>query len=159
MVPRFTSARSAISLIVIFSKSFSPIKWINAFMTMRILVFGAGVQGSYLAHALVRGGNDVTVLARGKRAEQLKKDGLVIRHYFQLKNTVDEVKVIHELQSDNLYDLVFVVMKYNNFPSVLPILAENQSQNIVLVGNNADAHGMQPIMGCHLMCVSYCKSL
>jgi 2-dehydropantoate 2-reductase len=115
-------------------------------MTMRILVFGAGVLGSYLAHVLVRGGNDVTVLARGKRAEQLKKDGLVIRHYFQRKNTVDEVKVIHELQSDDFYDLVFVVMKYNDFPSVLPILAENQSQNIVLVGNNADAHGMQSVL-------------
>lgn len=113
---------------------------------MRILVFGVGVQGSYLAHALVRGGNDVTVLARGKRAEQLKRDGLVIRHYFQHKNTVDEVKVIHELQSDDLYDLVFVVMKYNDFPSVLPILADNQTQNIVLVGNNADARGMQNVL-------------
>ncbi|WP_364145253.1 ketopantoate reductase family protein [Paenibacillus sp. LPE1-1-1.1] len=110
---------------------------------MKILVYGAEVLGSYLAHALVRGGNDVTVLARGKRAEQLKKDGIVIRHYFQLKNTIDEVKVIHGLQPDDLYDLVFVVMKYNDFPSVLPILAENQSQNIILVGNNADAHGMQ----------------
>jgi 2-dehydropantoate 2-reductase len=115
-------------------------------MTMRILVLGAGVLGSYLAHALVRGGNDVTVLARGKRAEQLKKNGLVIRHYFQRKNTVDEVKVIHALQSDDLYDLVFVVMKYNDFPSVLPILAVNQSRNIVLVGNNADAHGMQNVL-------------
>jgi len=113
---------------------------------MRILVFGAGVQGSYLAHTLVRGSNDVTVLARGKRAEQLKKHGLVIRHYFQHKNTIDEVKVIHELQPDDLYDFIFVVMKYNDFPSVLPILAENQSQNIVLVGNNADAHGMQNIL-------------
>ena len=113
---------------------------------MRILVFGAGVQGSYLAHTLVRGSNDVTVLARGKRAEQLKKHGLVILHYFQHKNTIDEVKVIHELQPDDLYDLIFVVMKYNDFPSVLPILAENQSKNIVLVGNNADAHGMQNIL-------------
>ncbi|OMF24115.1 2-dehydropantoate 2-reductase [Paenibacillus sp. FSL H8-0548] len=113
---------------------------------MRVLVFGAGVLGSYLAHALVRGGNDVTVLARGKRAEQLKKDGLVIRHYFQLKNTVDEVKVIQELQSDDFYDLVFVVMKYNDFPAVLPILAENKSHNIVLVGNNADARGMQNVL-------------
>ncbi|GMA63052.1 ketopantoate reductase family protein [Alicyclobacillus fastidiosus] len=34
-------------------------------------------------------------------------------------------------------------MKYNDFPAVLPILANNQSSNIVLVGNNADAHGMQ----------------
>ncbi|WP_262686551.1 ketopantoate reductase family protein [Paenibacillus baimaensis] len=113
---------------------------------MRILVFGAGVLGSYLAHVLVRGGNDVTILARGKRAEQLNKDGLVIRHYFQRKITVDEVKVIHALQSDDLYDLVFVVMKYNDFPAVLPILAENRSRNMVLVGNNADPHGMRNLL-------------
>ncbi|CAM4395533.1 2-dehydropantoate 2-reductase [Paenibacillus endophyticus] len=113
---------------------------------MRILVFGAGVLGSYLAHALVRGDHDVTVLARGKRAEQLEKDGLVIRHYFQRRTTVDRVNVIHALQPEDLYDLIFVVMKYNDFQSVLPILAENNSQNIVLVGNNADVHGMQNIL-------------
>lgn len=83
------------------------------------------------------------MLARGKRAEQLTKDGLVLRHYFQYKNTVDAVKVISELRSDDRYDLIFVVMKYNDFPAVLPILAKNQSQNIILVGNNGDAHGMQ----------------
>ncbi|MEC0372359.1 2-dehydropantoate 2-reductase N-terminal domain-containing protein [Paenibacillus chibensis] len=110
---------------------------------MRILVYGAGVLGSYLAHVLVRGGNEVTVLARGKRAVQLKTNGLVIRHYFQRRTTVDEVNVIQELTADDLYDLIFVVMKYNDFPSVLSILAENRSSNIVLVGNNADALGMQ----------------
>lgn len=83
------------------------------------------------------------MLARGKRAEQLTKDGLVLRHYFQCKNTMDSVKVISELQPDDLYDLIFVVMKYNDFPAVLPILANNHSQNIILVGNNGDAHGMQ----------------
>jgi 2-dehydropantoate 2-reductase len=31
-------------------------------MIMRVLIYGAGVLGSYLAHALVRGGNDVTIL-------------------------------------------------------------------------------------------------
>ncbi|MBB3110149.1 2-dehydropantoate 2-reductase [Paenibacillus phyllosphaerae] len=110
---------------------------------MRILVYGAGVLGSYLAHVLVRGGNEVTILARGKRAEQLKSNGLVIRHYFQRRNTVDRVNVIRELAPDDRYDLIFVVMKYNDFPTVLPTLAENQSTNIVLVGNNADARGMQ----------------
>ncbi|GMA63054.1 NAD-dependent epimerase/dehydratase family protein [Alicyclobacillus fastidiosus] len=78
---------------------------------MRILVFGVGVLGSYLVHALLRGGNEVTILARGKRAEQLNKDGLVIRHYFQRKTTVDAVKVINFLQPDDIYDLIFVVMK------------------------------------------------
>lgn len=110
---------------------------------MNILVYGAGVLGSYLAHALKRGGNDVTVLARGKRAEELERNGVVVRHYFQLRTTVDRVRVIRTLEADDQYDLIFVVMKYSDFPSVLPILAANQSRHIVIVGNNADARQMQ----------------
>ncbi|MBT2289258.1 ketopantoate reductase family protein [Paenibacillus albidus] len=104
---------------------------------MRILVYGAGVLGSYLAHVLVRGGNDVTLLARGRRLEELQKDGLVIRHYFQMRTTVDKVKVIPELRAEDVYDLIFVVMKYSHFQAVLPTLAANQSQHVVIVGNNA----------------------
>ncbi|MGG0174626.1 ketopantoate reductase family protein [Gottfriedia acidiceleris] len=110
---------------------------------MKVLIFGAGVLGSYLAHSLVRGGNEVTVLARGKRYEQLKKDGIVIRHYFQRKNTVDSVNIIDKLVPHDYYDLIFVVMKYNQFSSVLPVIAQNVSKNIVLVGNNADSASME----------------
>ncbi|MEK4664613.1 2-dehydropantoate 2-reductase N-terminal domain-containing protein [Priestia sp. FSL H7-0729] len=116
---------------------------------MKILVYGVGVLGSQLAHILVRGGNDVTVLARGKRAEELEKDGIVIRHVFQFKTTVDPVRVVRTLEVNDQYDLIFVVMKYNDFPSVLPILAENQSNNIVIVGNNADARSMQTYLEEH----------
>ncbi|QBD75988.1 ketopantoate reductase family protein [Ktedonosporobacter rubrisoli] len=110
---------------------------------MKILVYGAGVQASYLAHVLIRGGNDVTVLARGKRSEELQKDGIVIRHYLQCKTTVDSVNVISTLEPDDVYDLIFVSMMYSDFPAVLPILAHNQSRHIVLVGNNANAESMQ----------------
>ncbi|WP_340400501.1 2-dehydropantoate 2-reductase N-terminal domain-containing protein [Paenibacillus sp. FSL H8-0079] len=116
---------------------------------MKILVYGAGVLGSQLAQVLVRGGNDVTILARGKRAEELEKDGIVIRHVFQFKTTVDPVRVARTLEVDDQYDLIFVVMKYNDFPSVLPILAENQTSNIVIVGNNADARSMQTYLEEH----------
>lgn len=116
---------------------------------MKILVYGAGVLGSQLAQVLVRGGNDVTILARGKRAEELEKDGIVIRHVFQFKTTVDPVRVVRTLEANDQYDLIFVVMKYNDFPSVLPILAENQSNNIVIVGNNADARSMQTYLEEH----------
>ncbi|OZB98925.1 ketopantoate reductase family protein [Paenibacillus sp. XY044] len=110
---------------------------------MNILVYGAGVLGSYLAHVLVRGGHEVTVLARGKRAEELEQSGLVIRHYFQRQTTVDRVRVIRTLEAEEIFDIIFVVMTYPDFPSVLPILAANRSRHIVLVGNNADARGMQ----------------
>ncbi|MDQ8094646.1 ketopantoate reductase family protein [Bacillus amyloliquefaciens] len=113
---------------------------------MKVLVYGAGVLGSYLAHSLLRGGNNVSILARGRRYEQLKEDGIVIRHRFQRKNTVDAVNVIDKLQPEEHYDLIFVVMKYNQFSSVLPILAENISNNIVIVGNNADAANMQTFL-------------
>lgn len=104
---------------------------------MRILVYGAGVLGSYLAHELVRGSNEVTMLARGRRAEELQQNGNVIRHYLQLRTTVDKVNVIRELQPEDVYDLIFVVMKYPDFEAVLPALAANQSKHIVIMGNNA----------------------
>lgn len=113
---------------------------------MKVLVYGAGVLGSYLTHALIRGGNDVSVLARGKRYEQLTEDGMVIRHYLQRKHTVDAVKVIDRLEPEAYYDLIFIVMKYHQFPSVLPIIAKNISENIVIVGNNADAASMQSFL-------------
>lgn len=116
---------------------------------MRILIYGAGVLGSYLAHVLVRGGNDVTVLARGRRAEELERDGIVIRHHIQRKTTMDYVRVIDQLAENDMYDLIFVVMKYTDFPSVLPILARNQSRNILLVGNNTDAHQMEEYLQAH----------
>ena len=46
---------------------------------MKILVFGAGIIGSYLAHILCMH-NEVTILARGERRCELEKNGLVIRH-------------------------------------------------------------------------------
>lgn len=110
---------------------------------MRVLVLGAGVLGSYLAHSLIKAGNDVTMLARGKRYEQLNNDGLVIRHYFQRKTTIDKIKSISELKEDDLYDLVFVVMKYNQFPSIYSTIANNISENIVFIGNNADPKRME----------------
>lgn len=105
---------------------------------MRVLVLGAGVLGSYLAHSLLKAGNDVTILARGKRYEQLSDNGLVIKHYFQKKTTVDRINVISELKKDVIYDLIFVVMKYNQLPSALLTIANNLSENIILIGNNAN---------------------
>lgn len=40
---------------------------------MKLLVYGAGVIGSYLAHVLCSAGHDVSILARGRRKEELEK--------------------------------------------------------------------------------------
>ncbi|MCD8837179.1 MULTISPECIES: ketopantoate reductase family protein [Staphylococcaceae] len=110
---------------------------------MKILVYGAGVIGSYLAHTLINSGNEVTVLARGNRFKQLNEDGLKIEHYFQKKVTVDSPKIITTLPKEEYYDVIFVVMKYNQFFTVFDSLSENISENIVFVGNNANPKKME----------------
>lgn len=48
---------------------------------MRILVYGAGVQGCQLAHSLAQNKkNVVTLLARGEWKEVIDQKGLTIRH-------------------------------------------------------------------------------
>ena len=46
---------------------------------MKILVYGAGVLGCNLARNLFRAGKDVTLLARGNWAEEIRKNGLRIK--------------------------------------------------------------------------------
>ena len=65
---------------------------------MKILVYGAGVIGCELAHELCQGGNDVTILARGKWQETIQQNGLIIRHYGQLRTTTDSIKTIELLK-------------------------------------------------------------
>ena len=52
---------------------------------MRYLVFGAGVLGCNLANNLFRAGRDVTLLARGKWADEIKNNEAVIEAYIGRK--------------------------------------------------------------------------
>lgn len=104
---------------------------------MKILIIGAGVLGSNLAHSLKKG-NDVTILARNKTYENLKNNGLVINHKFG-KKTVDHFNVINKLEENDIYDIIFVVVRFSSLESIMPIIENNKSKNIVFVGNNITA--------------------
>lgn len=106
---------------------------------MRILVYGAGVLGGNLAGNLFRAKQDVTLLARGKWAETIRKDGLVVQNGFRRKPTVSRIPVITELEPEDTYDVIFVVMRYTQLESILDMLRANGTKNIVFVGNNVRA--------------------
>lgn len=110
---------------------------------MRILIYGAGIQGSYLAHSLMKGDNQVTLLARRKRKEELLSDGVVLYHRLQRKLTKDNIRVIEKLQPEDKYDLIFVTMKYSDFPTIIEPLAKNCSQTILFIGNQLNAAGLE----------------
>lgn len=104
---------------------------------MRILVYGAGVQGCELAHRLLQNKkNVVTLLARGEWKERIDQKGLVIRHWAQCRTTTDRVNTIDTLAPEDSYDLVFVTMQAGQLPKVLPILKQNRSEYFVFLGND-----------------------
>ena len=104
---------------------------------MRILIIGAGVLGSNLAHSIKKG-NDVTILARNKTYENLKNNGLIIKHKLG-KKTVDHFNVIDKLDENDIYDVIFVVSRFSSLDSIVKIIEKNKSKNIVFVGNNMNA--------------------
>ena len=106
---------------------------------MRILVYGAGVLGGNLAHNLFRAKKDVTLLARGKWAETIRQNGLMVKNRFSPRATVSHLPVITELKPEDAYDVIFVVMRCTQLDSVMDALRANVTKHIVFVGNNVRA--------------------
>lgn len=108
-------------------------------VAVRILVFGAGVLGCNLANNLYRAKKDVTLLARGEWAERLKQNGLHMKKTFHLRETVSRIPVITRLKPDDVYDVIFIVMRYTQLDSIMEFLRTNGTKNLVFVGNNVRA--------------------
>ena len=106
---------------------------------MRILVYGAGVLGGNLAHNLFRAKKDVALLARGKWAETIRQNGLIVKNKFSPKAAVSHLPVITELKPEDTYDVIFVVMRCTQLDQVMDALRANGTKNIVFVGNNVRA--------------------
>ena len=109
---------------------------------MKILVFGAGVLGCNLARNLFRAGKDVSLLARGKWAEKIQKNGLRIKDKFSFRMSVSRIPVVTELRPEEQYDVIFVVMRYTQLDSIIDALRANKTKNIVFVGNNVRARAL-----------------
>lgn len=108
---------------------------------MKVLVYGAGVIGCYLAHVLNQTQHDVALLARGEWKSHLEANGLTIQHYLQRKQTVDQIRIVNDAHDD--YDVIFVAMQYNQMLTVLEDVAKSSAKTIVLVGNNLNCQQMK----------------
>lgn len=104
---------------------------------MRYLIYGSGVIGSVFALKLAQNKHNVTMLARGERATQLRENGVIGYDMFSKKQTSAPVQVIEELFPDDLYDYILVTLQKTQVDAVLPFLKKNRSKNIVFIVNNA----------------------
>lgn len=113
---------------------------------MRILVFGAGVLGCNLANNLFRAGKDVTLLARGSWAEEIRTNGLRIKNKFSPRLTVSRVPVVTALLPEDSYDVIFVVVRYTQIDAIPDTLRASRAKNIVFVGNNVRAAALAALL-------------
>lgn len=109
---------------------------------MKILVYGAGVIGSYLIHVLMQAGNEVTVVSKSGWGQVLQERGLCIRHQLQKRKSQDYPKVVSKPDFQTHYDMVFSVMQAPQQWEVLPDIAKVHTDLVLLVGNNLQAEVM-----------------
>ncbi len=105
---------------------------------MRILIVGAGVIGSFNGARLADGGQDVTLLARGGRLADLRQHGVVLENARTGARTTTRVPLVDQIGPDDAYDLAVVIVRRNQIPSVLPMLARaKRIPSVLFLGNNA----------------------
>ncbi|PKO03188.1 MAG: ketopantoate reductase family protein [Chloroflexi bacterium HGW-Chloroflexi-5] len=108
---------------------------------MKILVYGAGVLGSLYAIKLYQSGYDVTLLARGKRYEEIYDHGVILVGSLSGERTVSRVPVVRTLEPDEMYDLIIVLVRADQVSELLPVLAANRNSiSILFMVNNPNGY-------------------
>ena len=107
----------------------------------KILVFGAGVLGSLYSARLKQSGQEVTILARGKRFKEITKNGIELEDALSGKKDIVQLPAVTELKHDDAYDWIVVLVRKNQVSDVLPILSSNQkTPNILFMVNNPSGY-------------------
>lgn len=96
---------------------------------MRFVILGSGAIGSYLGAALVRGGSDVVLIARGRQLEALRRDG--VRVLSPRGDFAAHPEATDDLEAVSEADVVVIGLKAYSIPEIAPRLGE------LLVGNTA----------------------
>jgi len=78
---------------------------------MRIVIFGAGMQGTLYGARLAHAGHELIFIARGRRAEELRRDGAVIENALTGKRATSPATVANALSPRMCADLCLVTVR------------------------------------------------
>jgi 2-dehydropantoate 2-reductase len=107
---------------------------------MRILIVGAGAIGGYFGGRLLEAMRDVTFLVRPRRAEELERDGLIVRSPLGNIDYPDPPYVLSQAL-DTPYDLIFLSCKaYDLDAAMESFAAAVGAETMILPLLNGMAH-------------------
>jgi 2-dehydropantoate 2-reductase len=117
---------------------------------MNIIVFGAGMQGTLYAVRLAQAGHEVTLIARGRRSEELRGMGAVIQNLETGTREAVNLPVLEEVPENLRADFCFVFVRREQIDAALDDLIRAKGvDRIVWMVNHAC--GSEPIsqrLGC-----------
>jgi 2-dehydropantoate 2-reductase len=106
---------------------------------MKIMILGAGAQGTLYGVLLARAGHDVTFIARGSRAEELRDRGAATEEVLRGRTDNLRLPVAKKLAPYMQADLCLVAVRREQIADVLPDLAAaSRAGRIVLMINHAN---------------------
>lgn len=103
---------------------------------MRLLIYGAGVIGSLYAVLFKEAGYVTTIYARGHRLDILQNQGLLYKKSNKIKKI--DIKVLDQLNDDDMYDFIFLTVRENQLYQALIELKSNKSKTIIAMVNSLD---------------------
>ncbi len=106
---------------------------------MKIMILGAGVQGTLYGVRLARAGHDVTLIARGMRAGELRRRGAAIEDALGGRTDTVQLPIIEQLPSDAHADLCLVAIRREQIAQALPdLVAASAIGRIAFMVNHAN---------------------
>lgn len=93
---------------------------------LKVLFFGAGVLGSLYAARFKEAGMDVSLVARGKRVEELREKGIVLQDFKTGERTTTRVRVLEGMPEQEYFDVCIVMIQRTHLTDALKDLGKNK---------------------------------
>lgn len=105
---------------------------------MKIVILGAGVQGTFYGVQLALAGHLVTLIARDGRAAELRSQGAAIEHALSGHRSHQQLPVVEDLNPSIQADVCLVTVRREQLESVLPAIAAARGiDRVVFMVNHA----------------------
>jgi len=107
--------------------------------TARVIIFGAGVQGTIYGVRLANAGHDVRFVARATRAKELAESGAIIENAFTGSRAVSRNPEVTSITESSHADFCFVTVRREQLEEVVSTLAAAEGiARVVLMVNHAN---------------------
>ena len=99
---------------------------------MKILIYGVGGIGGFLGSKLIDETINLTFIARGKRYDFLRKNGLILKSSLG-NSSVKKIDVINKIDPDSRFDYIFSTVKLYDFDNSLEEILSLKNKDFIFI--------------------------